>query len=128
MRQVTQTWIDKPEGDLLVAQQSLASTQPVFDAICFHAQQCVEKYLKAWLQEQGIAYPRTPDLPMLVSLASGTVTGLAAYVSDFQWLSTSAVDVRYPGTSTTRPEAERALRLAADARSLVRAALGFPTT
>jgi hypothetical protein len=27
-----------------------------YDAGCFHAQQCVEKYLKAWLQESNIAF------------------------------------------------------------------------
>jgi len=32
------------------------------DSACFHAQQCAEKYLKARLQEAGLAFPKTHDL------------------------------------------------------------------
>ena len=42
MKQATQAWVDKAEGDLLLAQQSLATAAPVYDGICFHAQQCAE--------------------------------------------------------------------------------------
>jgi HEPN domain-containing protein len=52
MKQITQEWIDKAEGDFATAQREIEVQQmPNYDAVCFHAQQCAEKYLKACLQE-----------------------------------------------------------------------------
>jgi HEPN domain-containing protein len=38
-----------------------------YRAICFHAQQCAEKYLKARLTEANIPFIKTHDLPSLLS-------------------------------------------------------------
>ena len=38
----------------------------------FHAQQAVEKSLKAWLSFLGLTYPRTHDLGALLELAEGS--------------------------------------------------------
>jgi HEPN domain-containing protein len=38
----------------------------------FHAQQAVEKALKAWLSLRRIAYPKTHDLRVLMSLLEGS--------------------------------------------------------
>jgi HEPN domain-containing protein len=49
MNRLTAEWVQKAEGDFLVAQKMLrARKQPVYDAVCFHSQQCAEKYLKAF--------------------------------------------------------------------------------
>jgi HEPN domain-containing protein len=57
MNPLTVEWVDKAEGDMAIAKRELrARKQPNYDAVCFHAQQCVEKYLKALLQEH-IASP-----------------------------------------------------------------------
>jgi len=42
-------WILKAENDLKIARDEIQTKEPATDAICFHAQQCVEKYLKAFL-------------------------------------------------------------------------------
>lgn len=47
MKRETKEWVSKAEGDWRVAQREMAATDPVNDAVCFHAQQCVEKYLTA---------------------------------------------------------------------------------
>jgi HEPN domain-containing protein len=48
---------------------ALADMAQVADAICgFHAQQAVEKALKAWLSALGQEYPLTHDLPRLFAL------------------------------------------------------------
>ena len=65
MRPITQEWVTKAEGDADVAAALWQMADPVYDAICFHAQQCVEKYCKAWLVERGINFPRTHDLEAL---------------------------------------------------------------
>lgn len=50
MQPLTTEWINKAEGDLTTARRELrARTAPNYDAECFHAQQCAEKYMKALL-------------------------------------------------------------------------------
>jgi hypothetical protein len=52
MKPITSEWADKAEGGFATAQRELnVPDHPNYDAVCFHAQQCVEKYLKACLQE-----------------------------------------------------------------------------
>jgi HEPN domain-containing protein len=65
MKPITGEWITKAEGDFATAQRELkAIDHPNYDAVCFHAQQCAEKYLKAFLQEANIAFPKTHDPPI----------------------------------------------------------------
>jgi HEPN domain-containing protein len=50
MKPLTREWIDKAEGDFATARREIRIRKaPNYDAVCFHAQQCVEKYLKARL-------------------------------------------------------------------------------
>jgi len=59
-------WIRRAESDLKIGIDELATDKPVTDAICFHMQQCCEKYLKAFLIFNGEEYPRTHDIALLV--------------------------------------------------------------
>ena len=69
MKPITQEWINKAEADFATAQRELQVQQrPNYDAVCFHAQQCIEKYLKACLQEESIAFTKTHDLNRLLDL------------------------------------------------------------
>ena len=68
MKPETQEWVEKAEGDLKVARREGQTADQVYDAVCFHAQQCAEKYLKAWLEEHNIAFPRIHDLIALLNL------------------------------------------------------------
>lgn len=49
-----------------IARDELATTNPATDAICFHFQQCAEKYLKAYLIFHGEEYPRKHDIGFIV--------------------------------------------------------------
>jgi len=68
MKPETQEWLEKAEGDLKVAQWEGQATDPVYDAVCFHAQQCAEQYLKALLEEHNSTFPRIHDLLALLNL------------------------------------------------------------
>ena len=62
-------WISKAEGDFLTAGRELrARKSPNYDAVCFHAQQCAEKYLKAVLQENDRPIPKIHNLIELMLL------------------------------------------------------------
>jgi HEPN domain-containing protein len=62
MKAATREWVDKAEADHAVALLLRRSRKKYSrDIVCFHLQQCVEKYLKARLEEAAIAYPKTHD-------------------------------------------------------------------
>lgn len=45
MKTETEEWIEKAEGDWAVMNREHKVTDnPNYDAVCFHAQQCAEKY------------------------------------------------------------------------------------
>jgi len=65
---VVREWVEKAENDLQNAALTLrASREPPTDTIVFHAQQCVEKYLKALLTLREIDFPKIHDLEELVA-------------------------------------------------------------
>jgi|SRR5579884_555924 len=51
MKPETLEWVEKAEGDLKVARREMEAGDPVWNVVCFLAQQCGEKYLKAFLEE-----------------------------------------------------------------------------
>lgn len=123
MKRATREWVDKVEGYYAVAGRELAAPSPVFDAVCFHAQQSVEKYLKAFLQERGIDYPRTHDLVDLAARAGAATPDLVPFRAELALLTAFAVAPRYPGTSTDRADAEAAIGAAGRVRGVLRLAL-----
>ena len=126
MNPLTEEWVQKAEGDYTVAQQVLQGQNPVNDAICFHAQQCIEKYLKAWLQEVNIPFPRTHDLQALLNLIVPVLPAWAAWREDFSKLSEHAVDPRYPGKFATAEETTHAMHICVAVRQAVREQLKLP--
>ena len=123
---LTLEWVQKAEGDYTVAQQVQQGQNPVHDAICFHAQQCIEKYLKAWLQEENIPFPRTHDLKELLELIVATMPSWQMWQDEFSDFSEHAVDSRYPGKFATVEETAHAMRICGEVRKAVREQLKLP--
>lgn len=88
--------------------------------VAFHAQQCVEKIMKAVIAAKDADTPRSHDLTRLLRLALGKCEDSAVLVHDMGWLSQFAVDARYPGPApvTTEADAQRALAIARDALTM----------
>lgn len=129
MKPTTLEWIDKAEGDFATAQVSYRARKlPNHDAVCFHTQQCAEKYLKARLEEAGLAIPRTHNLFALLALILPIEPAWSVLAADLNVLSTFAVVYRYPGVSATRIDAKDALIRCRTVRRIVRGALGLPVT
>src|SRR5438105_13297296 len=61
MKKTTREWVKKAEQDYVLAKQGSRSKVPVHDGVCFHCQQCAEKYLKGLMEELGLAVPKTHD-------------------------------------------------------------------
>ena len=71
MKPESAEWVKKTEGDYTTAsRERKAQVEPNYDASCFHAQQCAEKYLKARLVESGISFPKVHDLEAAFSAAT----------------------------------------------------------
>lgn len=69
MNPLTGEWVEKADADFATAQRELrVRKSPNYDAVCFHAQQCVEKYLKALLQEEAIPFSKTHNLVALLDI------------------------------------------------------------
>lgn len=125
MRPITTEWVDKAEGDHKAAAVLLAAAEPVYDAICFHSQQCVEKYLKAWLTEQAVVFSRAHDLEALAKQCLATLPELSNQMRDLRLLTSYAVEVRYPGMSASRADADQCWRIADQTRYLIRGRMGL---
>ena len=67
MKILTAEWVAKAEGDFATMQrEKRVRKNPNYDGVCFHAQQCAEKYLKA-LQEANLPIERTHNLTELLN-------------------------------------------------------------
>lgn len=125
MKRATLEWIDKAEGDWKVAQREKQDANPVWDAVAFHAQQCAEKYLKAFLEERNIPFPKTHNLVELLNLSGGLLTDLDALKAQLTHLSTFGIAARYPSIRADQQAAEEAMRTAEQVRRVIRAKLSL---
>ncbi len=125
MNPLTLEKIQKAEDDWAMLTLALQSPRPLRDPICFHAQQCVEKYLKAWLQEANIRPPRTHELNVLLHLIVPAHPEWRAWRTDFAKFKPHAVDARYE-TFMTEADAEHAVRICNEVRTAIRAVLQLP--
>lgn len=110
MSEISAEWVLKAEGDYHTAfREYRARNQPNYDAACFHAQQCIEKYLKALLIQNQIEFNRVHDLEILLNAALVLDPLLNALRPDAQLLTQYAVSFRYPGESADKSEAKEAV-------------------
>ena len=121
MKPLTKEWIRKAEGDFATARRELrAKESPNYDAACYHAQQCAEKYLKALLQENDIAFGKTHNLTALLEKVIVLYPLLDGLNSAAIALNVFAVDFRYPGESANRELAVKAVALCRELRQRIR--------
>jgi len=114
-------WMQKAAGDLTVAERELrARKAPVYDASCYHAQQCAEKYLKAFLVSVKHTPPRIHNLVGLLNDCLSYDTTFDLIRLDLELLNAYAVEIRYPGDFATKEEARDAVRAARRVQQFVR--------
>jgi len=125
MKPETLEWTAKADADLDTAKREAAVAEsPNYDAVCFHAQQCAEKYLKAVLVEDVLRVPRIHDLEPLLNLLASRHPELQQVIHLARILSAMAVEVRYPGMIADEDDAEESVRAAVKIREVVRVILG----
>jgi HEPN domain-containing protein len=126
MQTITREWLDKAEGDFAIAVREVeVKLNPNYDAVCFHCQQCAEKYLKALLQESNTYFGKTHNLSALLDLLLNVDPALDSLRADLQALTQFAVSYRYPGDSADEAEAREAVAKCMNVRDTVRNTLGL---
>lgn len=125
MKPLTLEWVQKAEGDFLTAtREARVRINPNYDAVCFHAQQTAEKYLKAILQENEIPIPKTHLLMDLLGLCIKVNDVYYLLQADLTILEGYAIRFRYPGEIAEREEAKQAIKAVRAVRKFIRDQLG----
>lgn len=124
MNATVREWIAKAEGDYATAARELNPTgTPNLDAVCFHAEQCIEKLMKALLIHLGVTPTRSHDLVALDRLLMPVCQGWSWPVEELRLLTRAAMDFRYPGDSADQKEAAESFDIATRMRAKLRALL-----
>jgi HEPN domain-containing protein len=117
-------WLKKARHDRVTAEREMETENPLTDIACFHAQQAVEKGLKAVLTAEGITPPRTHVLEDLGLLAARRMPELERFVEELAQLTPYAVATRYPEfAEPDLHEAEVAVGIAGRVLALIDSAL-----
>lgn len=97
-------WLFKANEDLLVIDKLTEYEIIATSSICFHCQQAVEKFLKAFLIANDVEIKKTHNIEFLLSECSDIDSDFADInpkeLSDF------GVDARYPGDMYVPDETE----------------------
>lgn len=129
MSSIVLEWVERAESDFRVAQrESMVSVDPSYDAVCFHAQQCIEKLMKAVLIDRGQAPPRTHDLLALASQLAVVVPSWSWAAAELSTLSAAAVGFRYPGDPAEHEDADDMLDICRRVRASLLPLLPPPST
>ena len=126
LREDVRTWVRKAEEDFQITLILSRQRRKLTSGICFHAQQSAEKYLKAFLVQKRVAFPKTHDLLQLLQLCQKQDALLQALHPSLETLNAYSVIPRYPGEEPTIEEAKEAVKIAKEVRQVLRQRLGLP--
>jgi len=126
MKPITAEWVEKAEGDFAIVEREIrVLDKPSYDGICFHSQQCTEKYLKARLCEADISFGKIHDLVALLDQILDIEPMWESFREDLAYLSDFAITFRYPGESADSETAIDAHRRCNKFRHAARKSLGL---
>lgn len=126
MNALSAEWVEKAESDYRAAEREMrVRKEPSYDVVCFHAQQCAEKYLKTVILEHQLPLRRIHDLEVLLDQVLPLSPAWAAFRNQILLLNDYSVDIRYPGETATKDEARAAVRAMRVVRKQARQDLGL---
>ncbi|MFB3789257.1 MAG: HEPN domain-containing protein [bacterium] len=120
-------WLGKARNDLQTARAMLDVNPSVTDVICFHAQQCAEKCLKAYLTHIDRHVERTHNLKKLLKDCAAHDPEFNQLMELAESLLDYAVITRYPDSWVEIPlaEAQTAAQNAARVMYFILAKIGI---
>ena len=90
-------WIAHAQSDLKMARMGREDGEIMFEQVCFHAQQAVEKAIKAVLLARQVDFPLTHDLEVLMDIGQKAGIEIPKDLLEIDTLTPYAVETRYPG-------------------------------
>jgi len=119
-------WVSYADDDLRLAKNTLETMKEdcPYHLVAYHAQQCAEKYLKAYLVYLCIDFPYTHDIFQLMQLF-GKEAQWINKIQDAKELTIYGVSSRYPeeNEKITKEESDQAVVIADNVKKVVRKAL-----
>lgn len=115
-------WFTKAEADLQAAELLLNAANPLLDIVCYHAQQCAEKYLKGYLVVRSIPFKFVHELAYLTRLCVEQEPEFSEIIDIASELQDYATGVRYPDDELDEPtlqEAQKAVACAKEIRDFI---------
>jgi len=105
-------WVNKAQQDYLVAihLSSQENASLWYDTICFHCQQAVEKYLKAFLKMNNQIIPKIHDLVALMNLCKQFDNEIESMLLQLAHLNQYSVTFRYPDGVASKENANQAVK------------------
>ncbi len=126
MTDLVREWIEKAEGDYRLGLLGMkANDASIYDGVCFHCQQCIEKYLKAHCVQERIHFNKKHDLIYFLNLLVKKDSSLEFIRSLLVKLNDYAADIRYPGTHADKAEMLDAVKQMKAVRKILREKLGL---
>jgi HEPN domain-containing protein len=126
MNDLVREWIVKAEADYHSAWRDYRARKfPNYDGTGFHAQQCIEKYLKGFLIQSGAPSAWGHDLLAIAGNCLPFFPELELEKPVLALLTKFAVRFRYPGETASKLDARNALRAMEQLRKLIRSRLGL---
>lgn len=114
-------WIAKAEEDFSGAVHlNRRKRHPLPNLVCFHAQQCAEKYLKAYLISRKTSPPRIHDLVVLLDLCVSCDASFEHLREPCLQLDPYSVLFRYPGQDALPEDVPTVLSAARKVRLFMR--------
>lgn len=120
--ETVKNWLFLADGDLKTAEDELNMQEPFTNTICFHAQQCVEKFLKAFLTLIGQPFGKTHDIAELIEISKISDPDFdQLYQLKAHKLTRYAVEVRYPDELhiPSLEEAKESIKIAKNVKQFV---------
>lgn len=112
MNDIINEWIIKAEEDWRVASREfIIVEEPAYSAVCYHSQQCSEKYMKAFLISKSIRPDYTHDLIKLSSKIGEIFENWSIENEKLYFLNSGGVQYRYPGENADFDDAEYCLNI-----------------
>ena len=117
-------WMDFANEDLHLAQYALEAEDCPCRLVAYHAQQCAEKYLKAFLVYQRVDFPFPHNISTLLELCAPYGDWIKE-IEEAETLTAYAITTRYPGhdEQVSRMETQKAVEIAKKLRNILRSLL-----
>lgn len=123
MKKITEEWLKAARDDLMVIEKIIDS-EYLTHIVAFHAQQAIEKAIKAVMEESNIDIPKIHNLLTLFVRIEGN-TSYSVDQDLLKTLDALYIDARYPGDlgllPNGKPDLKDAQRFFHEARELYEA-------